>query len=249
MSNGFWEILATCKEKGKWIELSRDVHLDTVHHSAFPGMEMKMLYDYARGDGFRAHEYRMPSQYGTHIDPPLHMSDEKGAGVDVFTAEELILPLCVIHLQKEVEANPDYGLSVADIEKWESENGKIPEGAFVAFQSGWGTRETYAEIENRDAEGVAHYPGWTIEALTFLLEERNITAIGHEPADTDPAVVANTEGWIAERYWLGRGCYQVELMINLDKCPATGGVIIVGFPKIIGGAGSTARCFALVPKE
>lgn len=181
MKHFLWDTYETWKTDCTWVELSREVSLQTPHHSAFPDMEMDVIYNYDRGDIFQAHVYKMPGQYGTHIDAPVHMN-EQGASLEAF-----------------------------------------------------------------DAAGAAHYPGWTLEALRFLREERNVLAIGHEPADTDPAVVANSEGWIAERYWLGQNRYQVELMANLDRCPESGGLIFCTFPKIQGGSGSTCRCFALIP--
>lgn len=246
MSVKLWEDLKAWKDTCTWIELSREVSLETPHHSAFPDMEMKAIYDYDRGDGFQAHVYAMPGQYGTHVDAPIHMN-EHGLSLDAFSSRELIMPLCVINLENKVEENPDYALQVSDILEWEEKNGQIPEGAFVAFQSGWCKRKTYEEIENKDAEGVPHYPGWSVEALTFLREERKVAAIGHEPADTDPASVATTEGWLAERYWLGQNRFQIELMANLDQCPETGALVLCAFPAVKDGSGFAARCFAIVP--
>lgn len=247
MGLSLWDAFETWKASCRWVELSREVSPKTPHHSAFPEMETEMLYDYDKGDTFQAHVYKTPGQYGTHVDAPIHMS-EGAKGLDAFGASDLCMPLCVIDLSKEVAADPDYALGTADIEAWEARNGKIPEGAFVAFRSDWGKRGTYEEIENRDEEGTAHYPGWTVEALKFLREERGVLAVGHEPADTDPAVIANTEGWIAERYWLAQNRYQIELLVNLDQCPETGGLIFCAFPRLKGGSGSTARCVALVPR-
>ena len=53
--------------------------------------------------------------------------------------------------------------------------------------SNWSKRKTQEAMENADEEGVKHYPGWSMEALEFLVKERNVGAIGHEQADTDPA--------------------------------------------------------------
>ena len=80
-------------------------------------------------------------------------------------------------------------------------------------------------------------------------EERKVAAIGHEPADTDPAFVANSEGWLAERYWLGANKFQIELLANLDRCPETGALIFCTFPRVKGGSGFSARPIALVPKK
>ena len=248
MEHKLWQQLAAWNESCEWVELSRELSLATPHHSAFPDMAMNVLYNYDRGDGFQAHEYKMPGQYGTHVDAPVHMN-EQGAALDAFGAKDMFLPLCVIDLSAEVAANPDYALSVSDIEAWEKKNGKIPEGSFVAFRSGWCSRASYDDIQNFDADGVAHYPGWTVDALKFLNEERGVAAIGHEPADTDPAFVANSEGWLAERYWLGANKFQIELLANLDRCPETGALIFCTFPRVKGGSGFSARPIALVPKK
>ena len=90
---------------------------------------------------------------------------------------------CVIDKSKEVEENNDFAMRVEDILEWESVHGKIPEGSFVAFMSNWSKRKTQEAMENADEEGVKHYPGWSMEALEFLVKERNVGAIGHEQAD------------------------------------------------------------------
>ena len=35
-------------------------------------------------------------------------------------------------------------------------------------------------FEDIDADGVAHCPGWDLDALKYLFEERGVTAVGHE---------------------------------------------------------------------
>lgn len=243
-----WEIFKTLNDNGfRWIDLSRDLNPDTPHYGGFPGMEMKTLFDFERTNcNFKAHVYSMVGQCGTHIDPPSHF-DKDGRTLDKIEIEEMVLPLCVINLAEMVARNPDYALSMADIEAWEKVHGQIPEGAFVAFRSDWGRYKTIEEINNIDENGQSHYPGWSLDALKFLVEKRNIKAIGHEPSDTDPASIASTIGWVAEDYYLHQGRYQIEMMTNLDKCPEAGGIIFCTFQKITGGSGIPARCFALVP--
>lgn len=244
-----WEVYKTItSEEFKWVDLSRPLEPETPHYGGFPGMEINAIYDYEKTDcNFRAHVYSTVGQCGTHVDPPVHFHKE-GRALDEIQISEMVLPLCVIDLVEEVEKNPDYELTVKDIEAWESKHGKIPAGSFVAFHSGWAKRKTIEEIENVDANGQSHYPGWGLDALKFLIEERNVTAIGHEPSDTDPAAVASTVGWVGEDYYLHQDRYQIEMMTNLDQCPEVGGIIFCTFPKITGGSGFPARCFALVPK-
>ena len=54
-------------------------------------------------------------------------------------------------------------------------------------------RSKLADLENKDEDGQPHYPGWDLGAIKWLVEERDIGAIGHEPADTDPASVTTRE--------------------------------------------------------
>ena len=35
-------------------------------------------------------------------------------------------------------------------------------------------------MENKDAKGTAHYPGWSLPVLEFLYQDLEITASGHE---------------------------------------------------------------------
>ncbi|MDR0722963.1 MAG: cyclase family protein, partial [Treponema sp.] len=98
------------------------------------------------------------------------------------------------------------------------------------------------------ATGAAHYPGWDIEALQFLIDVRNVAAVGHETPDTDSAVTGATVGFIGEDYVLDQGKLNVELLKNLDQVPPVGAIVFDTFPRIKGGTGFTSRVFAIAPK-
>ena len=51
----------------------------------------------------------------------------------------------------------------------------------------------------------------------------------------------------SETYILQKGRYQIEVMTNLDKVPATGALIVVSWPKVKDGLGFPARAFAILP--
>lgn len=55
-------------------------------------------------------------------------------------------------------------------------------------------------MENKDTNGVAHYPGWSLPALQYLYEERKITASGHETTDTDPGTATSKDDYSMETY-------------------------------------------------
>ena len=157
--------------------------------------------------------------------------------------------LSLIHISAECAANPDFMLTVDDLKAWEAQYGRIPEGAFVAFRSDWYKKPN---LDNPDENGVPHYPGWDKAAIQWLVEERNIGAIGHEPADTDPGFVTTKEGaypYPGEQYILQVDRIQIEVMRNLDQVPPVGSLIVIGFPKLKDGTGFPTRCFAICPVD
>lgn len=234
------------KEK-KWIDLSHGIHESIPRFNAFDASQEKTLFT-IKEDGFFAKKYTFPTQYSTHIDAPIHFAKEKRYLHDI-TLKELVLPLYVIHKEDEVKVNHDYCVTVQDILDFETEFGLIPEGSFVAFASGWSSRwETIDAYYNYDEEGVAHTPGWSLPALEYLSEVRNVTAIGHETLDTDSgADFKRNNGLLGEYYWLKQNKYQVEVMRNLNLVPAVGSVIMTSFPNMLNAPGFPVRSIAILP--
>jgi kynurenine formamidase len=179
----------------------------------------------------------MVGQYGTHIDPPAHF-DPDGKTMDQIPLKQMILPLVVIDETPLLKAEPEHALTVADIEAWEKEHGKIPQGAFAALRT-----DMYKDWDT-DPERFKRYPfpSWSLDAIKLLFEQRGVTAIGHEALDTDITEKMESETWL-----LSNDHWQIEVMANLDKVPATGAVIVVTWPKVENGFGFPARAFAILP--
>lgn len=235
-----WKILSEIKEGCRFVDLSHSVSPETPHWTGFPDMRDNMFFSYEK-DGFYANEYQMVSQYGTHVDAPCHFI-EGARSVDLIGPDEVFLPLCVIDISDKVLLDPDYAASIEDLKDWEAEYGRIPDGAFVALRTDWSKR---SDMDNFDDDGNKHYPAWGQETVRFLVESRNITAIGHETSDTDPPAVSSVKGYVAEQYLFEQQRYQIELLKNLDQVPPAGAVIVCGFPAVKGGSGFTARCVAV----
>ena len=160
----------------------------------------------------------------------------------------MILPLAEIDVHDAAAANPDYTLTMQDVQSWEKKHGQVPEGAFVAMRTDWSKRwPDSVNMRNEDVRKVAHYPGWSLETLRYLYEQRKITASGHETTDTDPGVAASKNDFALEAYILGHNHYQIELLCNLDKVPEFGALVVVSFPKPKKGSGFPARVFAILP--
>jgi kynurenine formamidase len=237
----------------KFVDLTHAFAPGIPHWHGFPDEKRETVYWYEKGrgtigEGFFAESYTHVGQWGTHVDPPAHFMRGLRT-VDQIPLQEMVLPLVVIDVHAEVAKNPDYTLSLERVKKWEAEHGAIPTGAFVAMRTDWSKRwPDGAAMENKDAAGVAHYPGWTMAALKYLYEERRITASGHETTDTDPGIAASKDDASLETYILSTNHYQIELLANLDQVPETGALVIVSFPKPKGGSGFPARVFAICPR-
>src|SRR5437868_5355338 len=162
----------------------------------------------------------------------------------------MLLPLVVIDVHDEVEKNPDSTLSINRVKKWKQVHGQIPAGAFMAMRTDWSKRWPDAtKMQNKDAQGVAQYPGWNMPVLRFLYEDRKITASGHETTDTDPGIATIKDDYSLETYILSTNHYQIELLTNLDQIPEAGAMVVVSFPKPKGDSGFPARVFAILPEE
>jgi len=241
-----WELLEAKIRPCRFVDLTHAFAPGIPRWPGFPADERKVIYTYEK-DGFLAEIFTHVGQYGTHCDPPGHF--HKGMRmIDEIPVDEMILPLVVIDCSQKVAANPDYQLVLGDIQAWETRHGRIPQGAFVAMRTDWYKRfSNINAFYNKDDKGQAHYPGWTIEALKFLFDERGVTAIGHEPIDADAAVTQIGEFFSCESYVLKTNHFQVELIANLDQVPEAGALLICSWPKPKAGSGFPARLFAIVP--
>ena len=116
-------------------------------------------------------------------------------------------------------------------------NGKVPKGAFAALRT-----DMYKDW-SRDPQRFKRYPfpDWSIEAIKFLFEQRDITAIGHKALDTDIKPNLESKKWLlTNKHW------QIEAMAYLDEVPPTGSIIVVTWPKVKNGFGFPARAFAIL---
>jgi len=188
--------------------------------------------------------YRTPEHHGTHLDAPVH-SQESQPSVDELALEDLFRPAVVIDVTEAAVSDPDLRLTLNRVQEWEEEHGPVPQGAIVLLKTGWGDRwdepEAYASV---DSAGVLHFPGYSVEAARFLVEERDISGIGIDALSVDPGVV---DTFAVHDVVNGSGRYHLENVANLDQLPATGAYLIVAPIKIQGGSGGQVRIFAVVP--
>jgi kynurenine formamidase len=237
----------------KFVDLTHTFSPGIPHWPGFPDEKREILYWYEPGtgrlgSGFYAQSFTIVGQWGTHVDSPAHFVRGMRT-VDQIDVKEMIMPLVVLDVHEKVAENPDYVITMEDVRHWERQHGPVPEGAFVAMRSDWCRRwPDMKAMENKDADGVAHYPGWSLEVLKYLYEDRKITASGHETTDTDPGSATSRNDYSLERYILHQNHYQIELLTNLSEVPEAGALLVAAFPKPLAGSGFPARVFAILPQ-
>ncbi len=246
MTYPLWEQLEQLKT-ATWVDLTHTFDETIPCFSEFERAKVSTLFNVA-DDGFYVQNWNIVTQYGTHIDAPIHFV-EKTRYLHEIDLKELVLPLVVLDFSQEVAADADFILTRDHIKQWELEHGSIEPGTFVAFRSDWSKRWPDIEhFENKDAEGQLHLPGWGLDALQYLLEDRQVQSIGHETFDTDASVdVVKNGDIVGERYVLGQDTYQLELLTNLDQLPTRGAIIYAISPKPNKAPGFPVRAFAIKP--
>ena len=201
-----------------------------------------------RGVAWYWNNFTMSEHTGTHFDAPVHWVTGKDLAenaVDTVPPADFIAPAVVIDVSDEAAANPDFLLSVADIEAWEARHGRIPPRHWVLMRTDWSKRSV-ADYVNRRDDG-AHTPGPSVEAVRFLVEERDAHGFGVETIGTDAGQAHLLDpAYPAHTLFHGAGRYGLQCLENLDQLPPTGAVIFAAPLKIKGGSGSPLRVLALV---
>lgn len=187
---------------------------------------------------------------GTHFDAPIHwITGRDGEDVGSVPPERLIGPAAVIDKSAEATENPDYLLTVADVEAWEAEHGTLPEGGWLLLRTGWDARAHDEEAFLNAADGQPHTPGPDPECARWLAEQRPIVGFGVETVGTDAGAAGGFDPpFPAHHFLLGAGKYGLTQLANLAELPPTGALIVVAPLRLVGGTGSPTRVFALTPR-
>lgn len=250
-----WNMLAEMQSDAyEWVELSHSMNNDSPVWSGIPAGSVevsKTVFDWGNPMlECLIQTFKFPGQYGTHIDFPGHFVKDMPLS-EAFGAQQMLFPLCVIDITAKVAENVHYAVTVEDIKAYEAEYGAIPDGAFVALRTDW--YKNWPDMDKLSgiaADGSENFPGWSLPALQYIYEERNAAANGHETLDTDASAEAAKAGDLAcERYVLGKGKLQIEVLQNLDRVASAGALLVAAWPRIEGATGLPARVLAITPKK
>jgi len=203
--------------------------------------------------GVFVNQLTLPEHYGTHFDTPAHFI-RRGTTGESIEPEQLVGPLVVVDIAERASWDANAEVTVADLEQWESQNGAIPPGAFVAMYSNWAKRWPTTAFLNEDDTGTYNFPGFGGEAARFLVEKRDIIGIGCDSHSLD---VGPSSSYPAHFAVLGAGKIGVENLAGLDEVlrqtddrkqadDHSHPLIFIGGLKTRGGSGSPVRALALV---
>ena len=193
-------------------------------------------------NGYFTRSFWMLEHYGTHLDAPVHFPPGKTT-VDLIPPERLIGPAVVLDIRREGDLDADYRLTVARVQEWEQAHGGVPQGAIVLLRTGraslWPDANSYRGM---DASGAMHFPGFSVEAVRYLLLKR-ISGIGADAMSVD---TGNSKEYEVHHLALGSDLFQLENLADLTAVPESGAWLIVAPIKLEGGSGGPCRVFAVL---
>jgi kynurenine formamidase len=200
---------------------------------------------------YEAYSFCAAEHGGTHLDAPIHFAAHRWTA-DEIPLDRLIGPAIVVDVTARAAAARDYLVSVEDLRAWEREHGDVPQGAIVLLRTGhgayWSDPERYLGTSERGAAAVAklHFPGLDPEAARWLVETREIHAIG---LDTPSIDAGPSQDFLAHRILLDANIPVFENVAGLEALPATGFTVVALPMKIGAGSGGPLRIVALVPER
>ena len=213
-------------------------------------LEELCRYD-ERGPFWAANDFHMSEHTGTHLAAPTHwITGKDGRDVASIPLERLVGPACVIDVSRQVEADADFLLERSDVMEWEAEHGELPPGSWLLLRTGWARFADDPEAFINADETGPHSPGVSAECARWLAEERPISGVGVETMGFDTGRAMELEPPFPVHYYLlGNDKYGITSLQNVSELPETGALLVVAPLRIVGGTGSPARVFAIVPHE
>ena len=235
---------------GRWVDLTHAFSEETLYWPTdTAGFRLEELAsgDTEQGYFYSAYRFSTAEHGGTHLDAPIHFS-RVGLAADAIPLDRLIAPAVVVDVADR--ATPDYRVSVADLEAFETEHGRIPDGAILLLRTGWGDRwpDRAAYMGTAETGPAAvpdlHFPGLHPEAAGWLVDNRAIAALG---IDTPSIDYGQSTDFATHVALYGANIPGFENVARLAELPATGSFVVALPMKIAGGSGGPLRIVAFIP--
>ncbi|HLQ69936.1 MAG TPA: cyclase family protein [Gemmatimonadales bacterium] len=235
---------------GTWVDLTYSFDSTTIYWPTAEPFRLTVVSAQRTPGGYyyAANNFAAAEHGGTHLDAPVHFVEGRHT-TDQIPIEQLMGPAIVVDASHQADSSPDYRVTAADFERWESAHGAIPAGAIVLIKTGWGSRwPDRARYLGTTKTGTAavpelHFPGIHLDGARILVR-RKVKAVG---VDTPSLDNGQSTTFGVHRRLFASNVPGFENVANLDRLPATGAFVIALPMKIKGGSGGPLRIVALLP--
>lgn len=238
-------------EAGRWVDLTHAFSESSIYWPTARPFELEeVAYGMTEaGHFYAAYDFSAAEHGGTHLDAPIHFAEGRWAAHEI-PLERLMGRAVVVDVTVEASADADYLVGVDDLEAWEAAYGPIPDGAIVLLRTGWAgrydDREAYLGTSRTGPEAVPdlHFPGLDPDAARWLVESRNVAAVG---IDTPSIDRGQSTDFMSHRILYEADVAGFENVAALDELPESGAYVVALPMKIRGGSGGPLRIVGFVP--
>lgn len=242
--------LAEALADARLVELTHPLNDETLVWPTSDPFHFEVLFHDFTEDGYYYSSRNLsgPEHGGTHLDAPIHFAEGRWT-TDEIPLERLMGPAAVVDVSAQAAADPDYQVTSADLQAWEEAHGPIPPGAFLMLFTDraryWGDPVAYMGTARRGDAGVAElsFPGLHPEAARWLVENREISAVGIDTPSIDHGPSTLFE---SHRILFKENVFALENVANLHQLPPTGAVILALPMLLEGGTGGPIRIVGVV---
>jgi kynurenine formamidase len=197
-------------------------------------------------EGYYLRAVHQGEHTGTHWGAPGHFTAGAALADDLEPAD-LFRPAVKIDVRRQCARDADFTLSVPDLEAFERRHGRIPDESVVILWTGWDSRWGTAAYLNADAGGVVHQPGFSLEAVRWLVGSGRLGHRGGTGTDTFGPDPGTDVTYAVSRLVHQRHRISLEVLANLSALPATGAYVLCGGQINRAGSGSTALIYGILP--
>lgn len=193
--------------------------------------------------GMLLNRFSLVEHTGTHIDVPMHFGADR-ADLSEIPLDDLIAPLAVFDAREQAAATSNFSLMPEHIMEWEAEHGQLPDGGCLAIWSGFDPLDFLARMRESGERPAIGMPGFSPEAIDWLLENRSLKGIAVDAMTLDSGNY--TPQYPGHNAWLTGTRWGIEMITNLEAVPAVGATLIVGAAPIAEATGFPVRLIAML---
>lgn len=200
---------------------------------------------------YAANDFAGAEHGGTHLDAPIHFA-RGGDSAEEVPLRRVVGAAVNVDVRAQSREDRDHLVSVADLEAWEREHGRIARDSIVLLRTGfsryWPDARRYLGTADRGADAVPklRFPGLSEEGARWLVRERGVRAVGIDTASIDRG---QSQAFEAHRVLGAAGVPVFENVANLEDLPAEGFHVVALPMKIEGGSGGPLRIMGVVERD